>query len=427
MGCRRRGTGLCVGLLGVWLLTVAGCEQSATPTGTTVITIWAHQGQAREHAAMQQIVADFNAAHADERLQVQITFFPDRAYAQKVQAASFTGELPDILDIDGPYVGPWAAEKTLTPIGELIPAEVRADLLPTLIEQGTYEGQLYAVGAFESALVVYYNRTIIAQAGLKPPDTVEAAWSWDEFIAALEAVKPYTKLPLALHMDDESDEWFTYAFAPLIWSAGGALIDTQANRTAGVLDGPQSVAALEDWQQLFARHLADPTTTARDPFSAGNCAFDWNGHWMLPTFEQTAGLDFGVMPLPRTGPRMVAPSGSWCWGMSSACKHPEAAGKVLRWLIDPKHGVQPIVAANGAVPGRRSAFPFFPAYNELPRKLFRAQLEQVARPRPRTAVYPKLTREFAQALRAIANGADVEKRLHEAATAVQDAIDRERQ
>ena len=124
---------------------------------------------------MRRIVAAFNAAHQEQKIRIRMHFFPDRQYADKVSIASATGLLPDIVEIDGPYVGPWAAEGVLQPIDPFIPQETLADFLPSVVEQGTYEGRLYALGAFDSALVVYYNRDAIEKTGLSPPQRLAQA------------------------------------------------------------------------------------------------------------------------------------------------------------------------------------------------------------------------------------------------------------
>jgi len=376
---------------------------------------------------MRSIVQAFNDAHKSEGLKIDITFFPDRQYADKVSIASASGSLPDVIDIDGPYVGPWADEGVLQPLGTLPDESLLKDMLPSLIEQGTYEDKLYALGAFDSALVVYYNRDMIEKAGLEPPAHTADAWSWDEFVSALEKVKPHAPLPLSLHMDDQSNEWFTYAFSPLIWSNGGRLIDTKDHQCKGVLDGPKSVDAVQRWKELFDKGYAQATSTNPNPFAAKQVAFDWTGHWMLPQFEQTSDLRFGVMPLPRSGDTFVCPSGSWCWGLSRDVRDPQAAWMVIEWFLDPKQGIQPICEANGAVPGRRSAFQYFQQYDTMPQRLFREQLEKAAHPRPRTPVYLTLTTEFANALRDIALGSEVQARLGSAADSVQRAIDRQQE
>ena len=84
----------------------------------------------------------------------------------------------------------------------------------------------------------------------------------------------------------------------------------------------------------------------------------------------------------------------------------------------------PIVRANGAVPGRRTAFAAFPEYSSNPYRLFRHQLETIARPRPRTPHYATLTQHVAAALREIARGAGVATRLRLAENQVQAVIDR---
>ncbi|HRX87498.1 MAG TPA: sugar ABC transporter substrate-binding protein [Phycisphaerae bacterium] len=422
----RRVAPAAVVALTVWA-AIAGCagRESAAVKGRARLTVWAHHGQPAEREALAGIVAAFNAAHPDGPA-VAISFFPDRQYADKVSIASATGRLPDVVEVDGPYVGPWAAEGLLKPLDGFVDDALRADFLPTIIAQGTFQDCLYALGAFDSALVVYYNRDIIARAGLAPPEHVADAWDWATFRAALEKAKPYVAVPLALHVDEPGDEWMTYAFAPLIWSNGGALIDVQHGRTIGVLDGPQAVAAITKWQRLITDGLAEASSVNPNLFAAGDAAFDWSGHWMLPAFEQTAGLDFGAMPLPRTGDRSVTSAGSWCWGISRDCRDPAAAWRFIAWLLDPERGIKPIVEANGAVPARRSAFALFPEYDSGVRRLFREQLETSARARPRTAVYLALTTSFARALRDIALGADVAAALHQAAESVQHDLDRRR-
>lgn len=416
-------------LLMLALSLAGGCgpdaAREAAGTRRVTLTVWAHHGQPAERAALAAIVEAFNAAHAADGPRVEISFFPDRQYADKVSIASATRRLPDVVEIDGPCVGPWAAEGLLAPLDPFVDDGLRADFLPTIIAQGTYDGRLFALGAFDSALVVYYNRAILARAGVNPPERVADAWSWAQFRDALARVKPFAAVPLALHVDDPGDEWLTYAFAPLIWSAGGRLIDTEAQCVAGVLDSPAAIGAIARWQALFRDGYAEASTVNPNLFVDGQAAFDWSGHWMLPVFEAAEGLEVGAMPLPRLGPHSVAAAGSWCWGISRDCRDPQAAWRFLAWLLDPQHGIQPMVAANGAIPARRSAFALFPEYAGGIRRLFREQLETSARARPRTPVYLALTSAFARALRDVALGADPAAALHQAAASVQHDLDRQ--
>jgi multiple sugar transport system substrate-binding protein len=151
---------------------------------------------------------------------------------------------------------------------------------------------------------------------------------------------------------------------------------------------------------------------------------DWSGHWMARSHLEKKGEQLGAMLLPRLGARPVAPCGSWCWGVSAQARDPELAALWVKWVTDLRHGVEPIVRANGAVPARRSAFALFPEYSRPPYRLFRDQLELYAQPRPRTPYYAILTQRFAAAVRDSAQGAEVGARLRTAENEVQAVIDR---
>ncbi|ACB77422.1 ABC transporter substrate-binding protein [Opitutus terrae] len=385
------------------------------------LRVWCHQGQEQENLAMRAIAAEFNRAHADRGIHATLTFFPDYHYTEKIAIAAAAHDLPDVLDLDGPLVARYVDAGLLAPIDHWFSVDELADFLPTLVAQGTIEGRLYALGAFESAVVLYYDRDTFARAGVEaPPPGV--AWSWSEFLAACQRLRDAGFEPVALHLDESADEWFTYAFSPLVWSAGGKLIQQQ--RVRGVLDSPAAVRALQAWQQVFRRGFAATDPVNPDPFGSGEVAMDWSGHWMARRHVEAKADRLGVMPLPRMGDHPVAPCGSWCWGISASARDPAAAALWLRWITDARHGIEPLVRANGAVPARRSAFAFFPEYAQPPYSLFRTQLEQFARPRPRTPHYATLTQRFAAALRDIAHGADVEPRLRAAADEIQSVINR---
>lgn len=388
-----------------------------------VVRVWCHQGQEAENEAMRAIAAAFNTAHAAEGVAVELTFFPDFQFTEKIAIAAAARDLPDVFDIDGPLVARYVAAGLLVPLDPWIGPDDRADFLPTILQQGTIGGRLYALGAFDSAAVLYYDRAMLARAGVRPP-AGDGGWTWNEFVDACRRLRDAGLEPVALHMNESADEWFTYAFSPVVWSGGGALIGPDGRTVRGVLASPENIRSLTAWRDLFrAGHAAtDPVNP--DPFGSGAVAMDWYGHWMARSHLAKKGDKLGAMPLPRVGPQAAAPCGSWCWGISARARNPGLAARWVRWVTDTTHGVVPMVRANGAVPARRSAFAAFPEYSETPYRLFREQIDGGARPRPRTPFYAALTRGFASALRDIARGADVATRLRMAETEIQQVIDR---
>ena len=411
-------------LAGLAFLVLAGpaCRRSA-PSAARVVRVWCHQGQEAENRAMRAIAAAFNSAQAAAGVRVEIDFFPDFQYTEKLAIAAAAHDLPDAFDLDGPLVARLAGAGLLQPLDSRFDAAEKADFLPSILAQGTVRGRLFALGAFDSATVLYYDRQLLARAGVQVP-AADAGWTWDQFLEACARLKAVGIEPVALHMNETADEWFTYAFSPVIWAAGGALIGADGRTVRGVLSSPENVRSLTAWQELFTRRFAAADPVDPDPFGSGRTAMDWSGHWMARAHLDRKGARVGVMPLPRTGGEPAAPCGSWCWGISAAAHDPAAAALWLHWVTDPRHGVEPIVRANGAVPARRSAFGAFPEYAHDPYRLFRLLLETQARPRPRTPHYAAVTRGFAAALRDIAHGAAVAPRLRLAEDEIQTVIDR---
>lgn len=403
---------------------MVGCapERAAAPH---VVRVWCQQGQEPENQAMRAMAAAFNEAHAAQGLEARITFFPDFQYTEKVSIAAAARDLPDVLALDGPTVAQFVDAGLLQTIAAWFNDEELADFAPTIRAQGTINGELYALGAFDSAMMLYYDREMLARAGVTPPAGFDG-WSWDEFLAACAKLKAAGFDPVALHMDITGDEWYTYAFSPVVWSAGGRLISADGRRVEGVLNAPANAAALRRWREVFERDFASHAPIDPDPFGHGKTAMDWSGHWMVRSHLENKGDRLGAMPLPTLGSATVAACGSWCWGLSRDARDPDRAALWLRWVTDPVHGIQPIVAANGAVPARRSAYPLFPEYDDLPFRLFRELQETAGRARPRTPFYPTLTQHVAAALRDIARGADPQERLDRAAAQVQRRIDRKR-
>ncbi len=398
--------------------SVACSKKKEILPGTTVVTVWAHQGQESEVEAIKNIIKDFNKEHHD--IYADLTIIPSgfkHSYEIKVTAAKLSGKLPDILDLDGPFVAQYAWSEILQPLDDLVSKAMRNDFLPSIIEQGTYKGKLFALGAFESGMAVFYNKKFLDEIGVIPPAKIEDAWSWEEFVAVLERVKETGVTPLSLNMEWGPGEWYTYAFTPLVWSAGQkSIISPDGTATEGFLNSSTAVSAMKAFQDLFTKHLSMPTPPP-DMFEQGTAAFTWSLHGLMDKYNRAAELEWGLMPLPYIKDR-VAPSGSWCWGITTQSKNREAAFEVLSWIVGSETGIVPMVMANNAPPARKSALQLLPQYQRYPRRVFIDQLMKYAHPRPITPSYGVLSEKFSDAVHNIALGEDPKEQLDKAAKAI---------
>jgi multiple sugar transport system substrate-binding protein len=395
------------------------CDGRTDGPGPTYITAWFHTGTAAEQRTLGQQVAAFNAAQ--HQVRVQVTDIPEAGYNSQVRSAAATGNLPDLLDFDGPYLYNYAFSGTLKPLDSCISKRLRSDLLPSILEQGTYAGRLWGIGTIDSGLGLYIRPSILRRIGARIPGGVADAWTAGEFARILYRLRQAGfRQPLDLQMNaatgpGANPEWFTYGFAPIVWSAGGDLINRSTYRTAqGVLNGAASVRALTIMQSWFRAGLVNPNTGGT-AFVRGQAPISWVGHWMYSPYRQAFPHDLKIVPLPRFGRRPSSGLGSWQWGITANATDGDAAWRFLSYLLRPAQVLQ-MTRADGAIPATLSAIRRSPNFAPGgPEHIYVQQLEDgVARARPQTPAYPAITAAFSAAILKIARGRDVRQALNTA-------------
>ncbi|MEU9171511.1 sugar ABC transporter substrate-binding protein [Streptomyces sp. NPDC048420] len=391
--------------------------------GTATITVWFHAGSSAESDTLRRQVQDFNKAQRQVRVEV-VTLPEQRPYNELVLSAAASGDLPDLLDFDGPRLYSHAWSGRIKPIDSCVPIALRQDLLPSIRQQGTYAGRLYGIGTFDSGLGLYVRPSVLKKAGIRIPEGAEDAWTADEFTKILRTLrKAGYAYPLDMMLGDAGpgEEWSTYGFAPAIWSAGGDLIDPKTFRTAdGFLNGPESVGALTLMRNWVEEGLVEPGRSGDQAFDEGRSVIAWIGHWRYPDYRRAHPGDVAIVPLPDFGEGSVTGMGSWQWGVPSGGADGDAVWRFLAYLLRPDQ-VHRMSVANGAIPATNSAVRLSPQYAEGgAERLFIEQLtDRVARPRPRTPAYPAITEAFSRAFpKIMIDGAPVKATLDEAVEAV---------
>jgi multiple sugar transport system substrate-binding protein len=403
-------------------LALAACGQGAPPrSGVTVLSVWAHAGQASERRVLERQVLTFNRRHAD--IHIALTFIPERSYNAQVEAAAVAGTLPDLLEFDAPYLASYAWQGQLQPLEHLLPATIRRQLLPSIIQQGSYRGHLYGVGTFDSGLALYGRKSLLEQVGARMPTHPGKAWSVQEFESILARLAKHDADGAVLDLKlNYPDEWFTYAFSPLLASAGGGLVSSgDPPHAEGVLNGAASVAAMTHVQRWLQNGWVDANVDDA-AFVSGRVALSWAGHWEYRRYHAAFGGDLVLLPLPDFGKGSRTGQGSWVWGITRHARAPAKAATFIDFLLQPAQ-ILAMTEANGAVPATLPAIRRSPLYQ--PGGALHLFVEQLAGgfavPRPRTPAYPVISARFRQAFADIRNGAPVRQALDRAAA----LIDRE--
>jgi len=388
------------------------------------LVFWQHGTGLEETEFYRKRIEDFNKAYKG-KINVEFVVI-ERAggmgYEEKVNIAAASGELPDIMALDGPYTAVYAEAGILRPLGDLIDKTHLQDIVPSIIKQGTWNGKLYALGSMESSVAIYYNKKMFREVGIKNiPTSVDKAWTWDEFYNVCKKLKQ--KYPLAIvGLSGGLDEWLTYMATPFVWSNGGDIISPDGYKAEGYLNSPQTVEALTKVQQLFKEGLTAWDTGGLS-FEKGQVPMMLSGPWGAIILKNFPEIEWGIIPYPKFKVH-ASPTGSWQWGITTKCKNPKEATEVIKWMTN-ADTVKGLCKVTGMLPTRKSVYLAFPEFSKLPLYILKDQLLKSGHPRPSTPAYLNLTVEFQKAYADIMQGADPKATLDAAAKRVDTYIQRQ--
>ncbi|MEM7734537.1 MAG: extracellular solute-binding protein [Deinococcota bacterium] len=379
----------------------------STVSAQTELSLWYHgAGNSAERDTLLMIIDDFNGSQSDWN--VVLEEFPQASYNESIVAAALSGDLPDIIDVDGPVMPNWAWSGYMQPLD--IDEDLLANFLPGAI--GTWEGEVYSVGLWDAAKAIFARRSVLKANDIRIP-TLDNPWTLDEFDAAIENLQATGDFDFAFDPGMAwTGEWYPYAFSPFLQSFGADLIDRDTYTSAeGVLNSDEAIAFGEWWQSLFERDLAPGTSQdgadRETGFIDGRYALQWNGNWAALPALDAFGDDMLFLPAPDFGSGPTIGAASWQFGIAATSEYPDGARAFIEHALQPEY-LAAFSQATGLVPATPEAAAATENYAEDgPLAVFFELSEAQALIRPPTPGYVVMALVFEKAMADIANGADV--------------------
>ena len=400
--------------------TASGSGEGGGATGETVnLTIWSPTDTAGIEQWWVDTLNTWNSEHPEIRVSREAI---DRSssydYENKITTATTSNSLPDILFIDGPMVSYYAANGIIIPIDDVYTEEDKEDFMPSTIQQNTYDGHLYAIGATESSVLLYYNKDYLDAASIEYPtdSDINEAWTWSEF--AENAAKLTTSDYVGTNIIMDKGEGIIYGLGSFWNEADAPMVSDDGTTAEGYVNSDASVETLNYLADLVKNGYAnqDPIT---DEFLNGKCATMLGGSWNIQTLEGSD-LNWGVSYYPVSDDgKAVSPTGDWSAGVSKNCENTDAAFEFLQWLMNTENCAT--YADTISKPATRiSSYDLMEGWDEGPRALVRWQLENTGVARPRTPSYSILSTEFASAFLNVISGSDAKTELDNVAAEFDD-------
>jgi multiple sugar transport system substrate-binding protein len=287
------------------------------------LTQWYHQyGEAGTQEAAARYAAAYSEVNPD--VTVEMVWVPGDYNATALPAALLTDEAPDVFE-GNPNLAMVKAGQ-LEPLDDLFTEEVLADFNPINIAANSIDGHIYAVKMLDDTGLLYYRRSILEEAGVAPPTTM------DELIAAAQALDTGRVKGLFLGNDGGVNALHHIA----AWSAGVDFLDPEAGQIT--FDNERTVLAYEKVKELNATGalLVGSPTDWWDPsaFTQGLAAMQWTGLWAMPGIIDGIGDDFGIVPWPALDADGTPATfwGGWAEMVNARGQNVDAAKEFVRWL-----------------------------------------------------------------------------------------------
>ena len=351
------------GLLGAGL-ALGGCggDDSPTPsggnssasaggalTGTVTFTTWAGD---QEAVAFKKIAADFKAARGAE---VKIEILPYDQIRTVVDRRLQANQAPDLFRVSYTDVSGYANNGALADLSDYMDDAFAGQFFPALWSSVTVDGAPAGVPHHTDVSALVYNKDHFKKAGITDvPETLDTAWSWEQFVEVLEKLKSANAgvSPFAFNYQ----LYGAYRWYNTLFQAGGTVLDDAFK--AVTLNTDQAKKALEWTKSLYTKGLHAPSVLVKRPtypdeiFPTQKISMIQAGDFLIPSLDAAVKKKFewGATFLPHDVGAATDLGGN-AVVVTDQSKNKQAAAEFAKFLVT-KENMQLFCEQTGVLPVR---------------------------------------------------------------------------
>lgn len=255
---------------------------------------------------MKQLIADFNK-EMEGKIEIQASTLDwGVPFYTKVQTSSAVGEAPDIMTYHASRI-PLGVKQGI--LQEITADDFKAmglgesDFAAATWNAVTVDGKQYAVPLDTHPIVLYYNKDILAKAGLLDASGKPAGLNGAEnFKAAMAKAKEAgTKWGIA-GVTADGNFMFRTIYSMMCQQGGELMTNGEFLAGDNAAKMQNALAMVADWTKsgLQSPYTDYPSTVAL--FTSGSAAFMINGVWEVPTmtdlYKNGKLFEWGAIELP---------------------------------------------------------------------------------------------------------------------------------
>lgn len=294
---------------------------------------------------------DYMTAHPGDDIKIEVISWDN--LQQRLTTDIAGGTAPDIAMIGTRWLVDYVKNDIAEPL-DLTP-EFKAGFIDAFMAPSTFDGKIYGLPVAASARAMYYNKDLLAKAGVtEPPST------WDGVVDTAKKIKALGTDAYGFALQGKEIETDAYWYYSL-WTHGGEILK---DGKSGI-DSPEAIASLELYKSMIDGGLTEPDPSGLNRqdierlFKQGRIGMILTGPWLRGQIKTDAPtLNYALAPIPAgTTKATYGVTDTLMVFRSSPNK--ELAMKFLtetafspKWRIEfsTKEGFLPVMKAEAAAP-----------------------------------------------------------------------------
>ncbi len=323
--------------------------------------------EAASRAYVNEVITAFEKLHPN--ITIRNIAIPFNGYGQQMVTMAAGGNAPDVMLLSGNWPAELAAENVLEPLnsfgneGGYLSHNYSKN---SGTDPGMYQGKLYAIPSELTPHGFWYNKALMAKAGIKSPPTTITQLNKDLVII-------HKKLPgvYGIGIDTSKVSYALTEFYPYFWTFG--VHNMLRNPNNPNFDQPGVIRAFS-WLQWLAKNnytpIGDSYSILRQLTADNKIVFRLDGPYfkgilqsLNPALNGNSFYStFGVTTTPTDGyGRPVTASDIHNIGMSKESPNKQAAWEFMTFFASSPQSIKDYIIPMGTIPPQKTSFNY-PAF-----------------------------------------------------------------
>jgi len=295
--------------------------------------------------AVENQVNKYSKLHPN--IKVVVESYPDSsAFFQNLQAQIASKTAPDVFLIEPNVFTILVESNAIAPVDEIM-KEVgynTDDIYDALINGYKVDGNLYAIPSDFNMLALYYNKDMLAKAGVKVPRTYQEL---KEAAKKLTSDKVY-----GLNVDP-----IIGRIMPILEAFGGKIVkDCKIKiNNKGKVEGMKFLLDLYNADKSAVTCKVLGTGWPGETFATQKAAMTISGTWTMGYLRNTVkDFDWGIVPMPEKDGQSAQLMFSGAYAVASSSRYKKEAVEFLKWYLSPESVLEGFKAGNQSIPVQKS-------------------------------------------------------------------------